>query len=330
MTAKELARKLHLSEATVSLVLNGKPGIKKATRDRVLAAAKEHHICVKDRQNRSRNIYLLRYKAHQTALSDSSFSDAVIEGMELACRDHNYFLNTRAVIGRSALISQMKLLKESDIAGLLIMGNELTGEDIRSLIQVSYPIVLVDSMPPSSPYDSVTIDNIDGAFTAVNFLISRCGSQPGYLRSSFPINNFDERRTGFNQALRYNGMAPSASIIHLLPPSIDGAYGEMSALLQSGIKLASCYFADDDLIAIGALRAFRDHNIKIPDDVAVIGFDDIMMSTYTEPPLTTIHVPRHQLGAVSIRRLLDLIDDPISFPVRIQVTTSLVIRESIR
>ena len=61
MTAKELARKLHLSEATVSLVLNGKPGIKKATRDRVLAAAKEHHICVKDRQNRSRNIYLLRF-----------------------------------------------------------------------------------------------------------------------------------------------------------------------------------------------------------------------------------------------------------------------------
>ncbi len=101
------------------------------------------------------------------------------------------------------------------------------------------------------------INNIQGAYQAVSYLIRKYRKQPGYLRSSYPINNFQERADGFYKAVRASGMSASKSLVHRLTPSMDGAYSDMLSLLDAGEEPARCYFADNDLIACGALKAFR-------------------------------------------------------------------------
>jgi LacI family transcriptional regulator len=103
----------------------------------------------------------------------------------------------------------------------------------------------------------------------------------------------------------------------------------MNELIHTKEPLASCYFADNDLIAAGALRAFRENGYKIPNDISIIGFDDIPMCTYLDPPLTTIHVPTQYMGKIATKRLFSLINDADSQPIKMEVATSLIKRKSV-
>ena len=144
------------------------------------------------------------------------------------------------------------------------------------------------------------------------------------------INNFLERSDGYAQAAAYNGMTIHTAQIHDLLPSIEGAYSEMTALLKTGLIPARGYFADNDLIAIGAMQALQDFGFRVPEDVSIIGFDDIGMSAHTNPPLTTMHVPKHHFGAAAVKRLAALIRDSSLFPIKIEMTAGLVVRGTIK
>ena len=103
---------------------------------------------------------------------------------------------------------------------------------------------------------------MQGAFNATVRLIHKHIGQPGYLHSSYPIHSFEERCEGFYRALRKNGLPSSKSVVHLLSPSVEGAYADMLELLEQNTPLASCYFADNDNIAIGAMKAFQHKGYK--------------------------------------------------------------------
>ena len=121
----------------------------------------------------------------------------------------------------------------------------------------------------------MVINNAQGAYLATDYLISRRLTQPGYLKSFVPLRNFDERWEGFQKALRANGMHAAHSIVHTLAPTIEGAMTEMLEVLDRGDPLANCYFAENDLIAIGAMKAFKQRGYRIPEDIAIVGFDNI-------------------------------------------------------
>ena len=174
--------------------------------------------------------------------------------------------------------------------------------------------------------DTVIINNTQGAYLATRHLIDKCHAQPGYLKSSYAINNFNERQDGFYKAVRLHGMSSSQSIVHELTPSMSGAYADMKELLAGNEPLARCYFADNDLIAAGAIKAFREKGLRIPEDVAVVGFDNIPISQILD--LTTINVPKEHLGRQAVLRLLQRIKDPSIPPVKIEIGTSLVDRYS--
>ena len=102
----------------------------------------------------------------------------------------------------------------------------------------------------------------------------------------------------------------------------------MKELLARGEPLANCYFADNDLIAVGALRAFREAGYRIPQDIAIVGFDNMPVCTYIEPALTTIHVPKEYMGQMAVRRLHELISHSDSQPIKIEISTTLQKRKS--
>jgi LacI family transcriptional regulator len=124
-------------------------------------------------------------------------------------------------------------------------------------------------------------------------------------------------------------MSVGKSVTHELSPSIDGAFSDMLEVIDRGDDLAGCYFADNDLIAIGVIKALKLRGYKIPEDIALIGFDNISESRIIEPALTTIDIPRRFMGQSAARELIRQITTSLPHTMKIEVSTSIVKRFSV-
>ena len=333
VTAKELAKKLNLSESAISLALNNRPGVSTATRKRVLAAAKElgydfSRVNSAETAKNQGSINFVIYKRHGAVVADTPFFSELSEGVDLACKGLPYYLNIQYLREEDDTNAALTEWKRIGCRGIILLGTEMQAQNLAPFLNAQIPLVLLDNYFEELDVDSVLINNIKGAYTAANYLIQKRNAQPGYLRSSYPINNFDERADGFYKAIRKNGMSVSRSIVHRLSPSVEGAHADMRELLSHGEPLASCYFADNDLIAAGAIGALKEAGYRVPQDIAVVGFDDMPICSYIEPALTTIHVPKHYMGKVAVQRLHELIAAPESLPIKIEISTSLRKRKS--
>jgi len=334
ITAKELAKKLGLSEAAISLALNNKPGISTQTKKKIIDAAQEYGYDfsrlhpAETISNMQGTIYLIIYRKNGAVVADTPFFSQLSEGIDTECKRHNYFLNILYLYENDDIHQHLTTLKHMGAKGVILLGTEMQNIDMIPFANCSIPLIVLDNHFEHMDLDCVLINNVKGAFTATDYLIKKTQTQPGYLHSSYSINNFEERADGFYKALRVNGMSASRSIVHQLSPSIEGAYADMSHLLSQNEPLARCYFADNDLIALGAIHAFLDFGYKIPEDIRIIGFDDIPLCSYTSPTLTTIHVSSDYMGQMAVRRLHERIISPQNNFVKIEVSTCLVKRKS--
>lgn len=331
ITAKELAKKLNLSEAAISMALNKKPGVSTKTRKMVLEAAEKYgydFTRISGRPNRSGMVTFVIFKKHGAIVSDTPFFSEVTEGVQQKCSEYGFKLNIEHLYKEDYLGSQAEQIMDSDPAGIILLGTEMSREDFLPFSMLRIPVVLLDVYMRDVDVDCILINNSQGAYLATEHLITATKSQPGYLHSSYSISNFEERADGFYKAIRAHGMSPSKSIVHQLTPSIDGATADMQEILNSGEEIARAYFADNDLIAIGAMRALQQHGYRIPEDVAIVGFDNLPMCNYIDPPLTTINVPKKYMGEVAVARLLALIDARQFVPIKMEIHTNLVKRHS--
>jgi len=333
ITAKELAQKLNLSAAAVSMALHGKPGVSTQTRQMILNAALKYgydFTKVSEKKVTEGSIYLIIYKKHGAVVTDTPFFSEVTEGISLECKKQKYKLKINYIYEEEdTLARQIEDIQFSDCNGIILLGTEMTSEDLKSFLNIPLPLVLLDAYFDMLSCDCVLINNHQGAYLATQYLIRKCQTQPGYLRSSYQISNFAERATGFYNAVRDSGFSASKSIVHSLSPSVDGACSDMIEIIRSGDSLASCYFADNDLIAVGAMKAFKQCGYKIPSDISIVGFDNMPISDVIEPALTTIHVPKQYMGENAAKRLIESIHHPGQPPVKIQISTSLVKRQTV-
>ena len=367
ITAKELAKELGISPAAVSMALNGKPGVSTATRRRVLDAAAEKGYDmtrITGRHKETKEIYFLVYKKHGVVVTDTAFFSELFEGVNEGCQETGYRLTIRYMYDDGdTLERQIEEVRWSDCSGVILLGTELTAERFAAFRTLKVPIVLLDTCYQDITADYVLINNMQGAYLAASYLIQRTKAQPGYLRSSYPIGNFNERANGFYNAIRAAGMSPSRSIVHRLSPTLEGAFSDMMEILETahpcaapaspekpgaadgGNKIseglpaasairsdpaepAACYFADNDLIAVGAMKAFKAKGYRIPEDVSIIGFDNVPYANVAEPPLTTVHVPKKEMGRTAVLRLGEILEKGETLPMKIEVATRLIKRRS--
>ena len=290
ITAKELAKKLNLSAAAVSMALSGKHGVSNETRKAVIAAAEEFGYDF-SRPSAKRKIggtiCFILYKRQGAIVGDTPFFSQLTEGIENGCKAGGYKLRIAYLYKSESLDTQLRDIIYPYCDGIILLGTEMLRDDLSIFEKINIPLVLLDVYFDNIKYDCILINNMQGAFIATDYLITRTQSQPGYLHSSYHIENFVGRADGFYKAVRHHGMSTSKSIVHRLTPSVDGAFADMLRLLESGEDMARSYFADNDFIAIGAIKAFKSFGKRIPEDVAIIGFDNIPMSSYTDPPLST-------------------------------------------
>ena len=332
ISAKELAQKLNISAATVSMVLNRKPGISEKTRNLVLDAAREYGYDFSkkwDTAEEKGSILYVIYKKHGTVVADTPFFSQLTEGIEQACKGKGFELQITYFYENKDIGAQIQELSEKNCQGILLLGTEMDVEYFQPFTRLKEPMVVLDTYFEELDCDSVLINNVQGAYLAARHLIRTCKTQPGYLRSAYQISNFAERSSGFYKAVRAAGMSSSRSIVHSLTPSMEGAYTDMLELIKNGEELASCYFADNDLIAVGAMKALKESGYRIPQDIGIVGFDNLPLGSVVEPALTTIHVPKQYMGEAAAQKLIDLLNTPGHPPTKTEVSTMLVKRGTV-
>lgn len=333
ITAKELSKMLNLSEAAVSMALRNRPGVSTQTRRLVQETAEQHgydFTKIHKQKDRSQHITFVVYKRQGAIVGETPFFSELSEGIGTACSEADYKLQISYIHKlENDVAKKIDEIVYSNCAGIILLGTEMQTEDIQHFLNLPIPIVLLDVSFDFIDLDCVIINNTQGALMATNHLISRTKKQPGYLRSSYKISNFSERADGFYKSVRNHGMSTSKSIVHKLTPSVEGAFADMMELIEKKEELAPCYFADNDWIAIGAMKAMQKNGIKIPEDVAIIGFDNIPMASFMDPSLTTIHVPKKYMGEIAVKRLIEIANNKGNSPIKIEVGTKLKKRKSI-
>ncbi len=332
ITAKELARILELSESAVSLALNDKPGVSRETRKRVMDAAREHGYdfsgkgILRDKKNGI--ICFAVYRKSGAVVGDTPFFSELTNGISIHCRRNGYECVIRYLYEDEDLSDQIYALRASKFAGVIVLATEMDQQTLPLFKNVGIPLVFLDAYFEQAEYNFVLINNTQGAYMATRYLIRKCREQPGYLRSSYWISNFEARADGFYKAIREAGMSTNRSPVVRLSPSQEGAYEDMKEHLKAN-KPVSCYFADNDLIAVGAIQALKEAGYRIPEDVSIVGFDDISAAEFVSPPLTTVEVPKSYLGEVAVERVVHLIEGRNMQPLKVEIFTRLIRRKSV-
>ncbi|MCF0229201.1 MAG: LacI family DNA-binding transcriptional regulator [Parasporobacterium sp.] len=332
ITAKEIAKKLGLSATAVSMALRNKPGVSTDTKRLIIETAEKYGYDFSRfayRNVNDKSIYVISYRTHNAILSYSPIFDELLEGIDHTCRKQNYKLKVMPFYEKKQDVNRfLEDLRISDCGGIILFGTESSLDIIKKFTGLPFPIVMLDTYFESISSNYVLINNSQGAYLAADYLISTYMDQPGYLASSYGLQNFHERFRGFSHALKDNGMSAARSSILKLAPTIEGAMADMQELLEQNVPLSRCYFADNDLIAIGAIKALKKNGFRIPEDVAVVGFDDISEGRVIEPALTTINIPRHFMGKMAANRLINLMNNINPESYKVEVATSLIRRGS--
>ncbi len=333
ITAKELAAKLGLSESAISLALNDKPGVSRETRRRVIEAAKAYGYDFSKKASaatgRKGTICFAIYKKSGAVVSDTPFFSTLTDGISMGCRRQHYDCVVRYLYEDDDIADQVYTLGASQFSGIILLATEIDEGTLKGFNRLGIPMVVLDAYYEKLDFNFILINNVQGAYMATEHLIRKRRTQPGYLRSDYWISNFEQRADGFYKAIRAAGMSTAKSQVLRLTPSQEGAYADMKRLLNAGERPVDCYFADNDLIAIGAILALKEAGYRVPEDVAVVGFDDMPACEYMDPQLTTIMVPKLFMGETAAMRVIQLIEGANTQPLKIEVSTKLVRRRSV-
>lgn len=331
--AKEIAQKLGLSPATVSLVLRGKPGISAQTREAVLRAAAElgYEKSPGAAPGGRPPIRFVLYKRHGAVVGDTTFFSQLTESVNLEASRRGYDLLITYFYGNQNIEEQIHSLRTTPCAGILLLATEMHSADLAPFKSLSVPIVVMDSYFPDENFDCILINNVYGAKHAVQYLIAQGHSEIGYLSSSVTIRNFHERQDGYLRGIKTIPVInDSRRYMVKVSPTADGAFHDMAAYLASGPQLPTAFFADNDLIAISCMRALRAAGYLIPEDISIVGFDGISTGELLDPPLTTMNVLKEQLGIAAVSRLDDRIRGYAKGVIKVEVATELVERGSVQ
>ncbi|MDD3919970.1 MAG: LacI family DNA-binding transcriptional regulator [Eubacteriales bacterium] len=345
ITAKEIADKLGVSTAAVSMALNGKPGVSNETREAVMAeAARCGYVTPRAMRAKAlppKTISFVIYVGAGIA-AQTTFSTFVLQGVEAAAKELGYRVLIHYLYSDHPIEKQLLAILD-DTAGIVLLGTDITDEQ-RSTLEtqlfqrINTPVVMVDNFMFASTVDCVGNDNMFGAKAAVTYLI-KCGHKKiGYLRSKQRIANFEDREVGVNLALSENGASGFAPLQTLsVDISSENAYTDVCHWLRDGNTPATAYFAENDVVAAAAIRAFTVQGYRVPEDVSVIGFDDVPICEMMQPRITTTHSFKERLGEVAVSILHQRIraNDTIqtaqrSGTMKIAIATQIKERDSVR
>jgi len=221
------------------------------------------------------------------------------------------------------------MLNETGSA-VVVLATEMLDEDLDPFRIASCPVLIMDGWTDQMDFNAVLINNEDSARMATEYLYQKGHRKIGYIRSSFRIRGFRSRFYGYQSALRKFRLDFDEKNVFTVTPNLNGAYHDMLRYLEKRSSLPTAFFADNDLMALGSMKAFQEKGYRIPEDISIIGFDDLPFSEISNPALTTLRVPNTEMGQLAVRRMVDMIKKKDLINVKIQVCTKFIIRDTVR
>lgn len=328
LTIKDIARLANVSQSTVSKVLNDRPDVGADTKRNVLKIV-EHHNFVPNATGKALkrrftdNIGVI-FRRDDNPLSNPFFS-RVLEGIEaeIAFNDNNLVLYSMPEHKKPEL---PRMVRERQVDGIILVG-AMNQELVRKLRKANVPLILIDTRTSVTDCPQVLIDNENGAFRATKYLIERGHRRIGFISGELSIPSFTQRLNGYKKALKHYDIPVRDELIKT--GGFEAGYSLTKALLQTP-EIPTAIFAAYDINALYGYRAIHEFNLKIPDDISIVGFDDIDLAKMAIPPLTTMRVYKEELGSVAVRNLRELIYHEAKIPETTVIPVKLVERNSVK
>ncbi len=330
ISMRDLAKLCGVSPSTVSIVLNNKKGVSEETRRRVLIESERHGYSLPKRKiSTKKNVLLLKfYKTGMFVEENQGFITMIINAIEDQLRRENYGMTTYAA--NQDLKQALASVDYSEYCGVIIIATEMLGEDYALLREIPISFVVVDNTVPGHKYTSVCMNNRENVWYALNYCKDSGHLNLGYLGSKAPAENFNERYAAFKEFTGALDIEFTKEHEFRVTPTLVGAHNDFGEILKDAPSLPSCFFAENDTIALGVMKALQEAGYRIPNDVSIIGFDDIPYASVSLPALTTIHVQRDVIGRLAVFHLLSVMSNTQFSPVKTVVTGDLQIRDSVK
>lgn len=334
VTSKDVAEKVGVSRTTVSLVLNRVEGIQISpeTRQKVIEAANELGYvpdataqALVSRRTKAIGLVLTRSQHH---IATDAFLPKIISGLLTTAKKHNIRILIDWVETEHEESAYFELARAKRIDGMILSTPRLNDAGLKALENVDIPTVLMGNIAGSS-LPLVDVDNTKAADKATSYLIGLGHSQIAFISSAPPeYTATPERIGGYRKAMERMGIPVNENLIRYADFDPESGYECMKALLQTGEPFTAVFVASDN-VAIGAKAALREANLRVPDDVSLVGFDDIPWAQYSDPPLTTVQLPAESLAQSACTLLLDLIKNKDGEKQhQIVLDTELIVRKS--
>jgi DNA-binding LacI/PurR family transcriptional regulator len=329
-TMRAVATAAGVSLSTVSLVVNGKPGVSQDRRERVLKAIKDLGYIVDDHANHADETMVLGILME--SLSEASRSEGFYTRIVSGIEDTAYLLGYKVLLhvyrpDNDPLDSIRKLMGR-DIDGLIIANDgDVTPDVIRKIAEAGRPVVLVENYQPG-PIHSVTADNFTAGRIMTEYLIELGHRRIGALGGPAKYSSLRDRMRGHQIAMLEHGLVLDPA---LQPQPVSGhprkGYVQMQQLLAMANR-PTAVFAVSDRAAFGAMDAVKDAGLRIPDDISIVGIDDVRDSAYSSPPLTTYRVPKYDLGKTAVSILHGLVKHNGMPPARTVLLGQIEVRQT--
>lgn len=331
---RDIALKANVSPATVSNALNGREGVSKALSEEIHRLAKEMgYVPARTRGNDDRrHVRLIVYKSHGMVVMDTQFFAELIENVQLECQRAGLELIISHVNASDGKELQMRIRDfcAEECAGILLLGTEMNAEELQPFKKCRSPLLVLDNIFRHEPVSSVVMNNYEAGYQATHALYAAGHRDIEHITSSIMFSNVRYRRKGYEAAMNELGLPTTKDAIWPVRPSIEGAYEDMKELLKTRKKLPSAFFAANDLMAIGCMRALEENGYKIPEDVSIIGMDDTPICLACSPALSTMRVFRKEIAIAAVRTLLSLVPDMDRCRIKTEISVALVERGTVR
>ncbi len=328
-TLEEIAKLAGVSRSTVSRVINDHPNVRPEVRERVWQVIREvgyqpHAAARSLATNRTQVLGLIIPQAVTTLFTDPFFPH-LIQGMAEACNAHRYHLMLSLFTGRTDQESlYRRVLRSGTLDGVVVASTTLDDPLIPRLLQEKLPFVSVGRHREAA-VSYVDVDNVAGARQAVEHLLRQGHRRIATVTGPLAMMAGRDRLEGYRQALEARGVPVDDALIAEGDFTEEGGRMAMQRLLP---HRPTAVFVASDTMAVGAMKAIKEAGLRIPEDVAVVGFDDLPVASIVEPALTTVRQPIERLGATAVEVLIGLIEQQAEAPQHVILPTQLVIRAS--
>ncbi|MBC7327745.1 LacI family DNA-binding transcriptional regulator [bacterium] len=325
ITIKEIAKELGVSPSTVSRALRNHPAISEGTKKRVRETAERLGY----RPNAlARGLATRRSKTIGLIVLDISnpFYAEIAEGVEEVVSSNGYsLLLCNSGYDPEKESKYIGVLRERRVEGIIITTLNVALPHIQDLWQNGPPFVPIDWFPGDNP--CVTTNNVEGARQAIEYLLSIGHRDIAYLAGPSQLPGAMDRVEGYRRALHKYGIPFREELVIYENSTAKDGYKGFKELLERGVKFTALFCAND-MVAIGAMRAAQEMGVRIPDDISLVGYDDIEIASLLSVPLTTVWQPRKEQGIMAANLLMEMLKEKKKPLQKVVLEQKLVIRMS--